>query len=70
VVPRDGAVWIWHLADEHFPEALESVDFCPGTPAILWELAALVFPTDERRPNSELRSGRTNSVRPDGIPCV
>ena len=28
VVLGDGAAWIWHLADEHFPAATQIVDLC------------------------------------------
>ena len=27
VVIGDGAAWIWNLADEHFPDATEIVDY-------------------------------------------
>jgi transposase len=32
VVIGDGAHWIWHLAAEHFPAALQVVDWYHATP--------------------------------------
>lgn len=44
VVIGDGAVWIWSLAQEHFPEALEIVDLYHARQH-LWDLAAQLFPS-------------------------
>jgi len=46
VVIGDGAVWIWNLADQHFPGALQIVDLFHARQH-LWELAAKLFPQDE-----------------------
>lgn len=43
----DGAVWIWNLADQHFPGALQIVDLYHARQH-LWELSAKLFPNDER----------------------
>jgi hypothetical protein len=43
----DGAVWIWNLADQHFPGAVQIVDLYHARQH-LWELSAKLFPNDER----------------------
>lgn len=43
----DGAVWIWNLAEQHFPGAIQIVDLYHARQHI-WELAAKLFPNDER----------------------
>ncbi len=43
MVIGDGAVWIWNLADQHFPGALQIVDLYPARQH-LYELAAQLFP--------------------------
>jgi len=52
VVLGDGAVWIWNLADQHSPGALQIVDLFDARQH-LWELAAKLFaqhePTRKRR---------------------
>ncbi|WP_321475465.1 ISKra4 family transposase [uncultured Paludibaculum sp.] len=47
VVLGDGAVWIWNLAEQHFPGAIQIVDLYHARQHI-WELAAKLFPNDER----------------------
>jgi hypothetical protein len=47
VVLGDGAVWIWNLADQHFPGAIQIVDLYHARQH-LWELSAKLFPNDER----------------------
>jgi hypothetical protein len=47
VVIGDGAVWIWNLADQHFPGAIQIVDLYHARQH-LWELSAKLFPNDER----------------------
>lgn len=47
VVLGDGAIWIWNLADQHFPGAIQIVDLYHARQHI-WELAAKLFPNDER----------------------
>jgi hypothetical protein len=47
VVLGDGAVWIWNLADQHFPGAVQIVDLYHARQHI-WELAAKLLPQDER----------------------
>jgi len=44
----DGASWIWNLSHEYFPGAVEIVDLYHAREH-LWELAAKVFPGDEKR---------------------
>jgi hypothetical protein len=47
VVLGDGAIWIWNLADLHFPGAIRIVDLYHARQHI-WELAAKLFASDER----------------------
>ena len=46
VVMGDGAEWIWHLADHHFPGALQIVDLFHARQH-LWELARALYPNDD-----------------------
>jgi hypothetical protein len=46
-VIADGAVWIWNLADQHFPGAIQIVDLFHARQH-LWELSAKLFPQDEK----------------------
>ncbi|MFN3326983.1 MAG: ISKra4 family transposase, partial [Bryobacteraceae bacterium] len=46
VVIGDGAVWIWNLADQHFPGAIQIVDLYHARQH-LWEVSAKLFPSDE-----------------------
>lgn len=48
VVLGDGAPWIWNIADEHFPGAIQIVDLYHAREH-LWELAAKIYPADEKR---------------------
>ena len=48
VVIGDGASWIWNLAHEYFPGAIEIVDLYHAREH-LWELAAKLFAQDEKR---------------------
>lgn len=45
IVIGDGAVWIWNLADRHFPGAVQIVDLYHARQH-LWDLAALLHPQD------------------------
>jgi len=47
VVIGDGAIWIWNLADQHFPGAIQIVDLFHARQH-LWELSAKLFPQDEK----------------------
>jgi Uncharacterised protein family (UPF0236) len=47
VVIGDGAVWIWHLADQHFPGAIQIVDLYHARQH-LFELAAQLFPQNHK----------------------
>jgi hypothetical protein len=47
VVLGDGAVWIWNLADQHFPSAIQIVDLYHARQH-LWELSAKLFPGDDK----------------------
>jgi hypothetical protein len=51
VVIGDGAEWIWNLAQQHFPGAVQIVDLFHARQH-LWELARLLFPTDAKRRNA------------------
>jgi hypothetical protein len=46
VVMGDGAEWIWNLADQHFPGAVQIVDLYHARQH-LWELARKLHPNDE-----------------------
>jgi hypothetical protein len=41
----DGAEWIWNLADQHFPGAMQIVDLYHARQH-LWELARKLHPND------------------------
>jgi hypothetical protein len=43
VVLGDGAVWIWNLANQHFPGAIQIVDLYHARQH-LWDLSAQLFP--------------------------
>jgi hypothetical protein len=42
VVLGDGAIWIWHLATEHFPQAVQIVDIWHAREHV-WKVARAVF---------------------------
>ena len=46
VVMGDGAGWIWNLAEQHFPGALQIVDLYHARQH-LWELARKLYPGDQ-----------------------
>ena len=48
VLLGDGAVWIWNLADQHFPGAIQIVDLYHARQH-LWELSAKLFPNQEQQ---------------------
>jgi hypothetical protein len=50
VVIGDGAEWIWNIAKDHFPGAVQIVDLFHARQH-LWELARLLFPNDIKRRN-------------------
>lgn len=50
VMMGDGAEWIWNVADEHFPGAIQIVDLYHARQH-LWELARKLHPNDEVRQN-------------------
>ena len=45
IVIADGAVWIWNLADQHLPGAVQIVDLYHARQH-LWDVAALLHPHD------------------------
>ena len=51
VVIGDGAEWIWNLAKQHFPGAIQIVDLFHARQH-LWDLARLLHPTDTKRRNA------------------
>lgn len=51
VIIGDGAEWIWNLADQHFPGALQIVDLFHARQH-LWDLARLLHPGDLKRQNA------------------
>src|SRR6202140_4505749 len=46
IVIGDGAVWIWNLADLHFPGAVQIVDLYHARQH-LWDVARKLYPNDE-----------------------
>jgi hypothetical protein len=48
VVLGDGAEWIWNLADQHFPGAIQIVDLFHARQH-LWEVARKLHPNDEAK---------------------
>ena len=46
VVIGDGAAWIWNLAEQHFPGAVQIVDLYHARQH-LWELVRKLYPNDE-----------------------
>ena len=64
----DGAAWIWNLAHEYFPGAIEIVDLYHAREH-LWELASKLYPADEklrrgwaRRMRKKLDAGRIEQL--------
>ena len=55
VVIGDGAEWIWNLAAEHFPGAIEIVDLYHARQH-LWELARRLHPEDEAQQRAWMRA--------------
>jgi hypothetical protein len=48
VVMGDGAEWIWNIADQHFPGAVQIVDLYHARQH-LWDLARKLYPNEEVR---------------------
>ena len=48
IVMGDGAIWIWNLADRHFPGAIQIVDLYHAREH-LWAVAALLFPNNSAK---------------------
>jgi hypothetical protein len=46
VVMGDGSHWIWNIADQHFPGAIQIVDLYHAREH-LWEIARKLYPADE-----------------------
>ena len=51
VIIGDGAEWIWNLAAQHFPGAVQIVDLYHARQH-LWDLARQLYPADEKRRNA------------------
>jgi hypothetical protein len=54
VVMGDGAEWIWNLADQHFPGAVQIVDLYHARQH-LWELVRRLHPNDEANQKAWMR---------------
>jgi hypothetical protein len=54
VVMGDGAEWIWHLAEQHFPGAVQIVDLYHARQH-LWELARRLHPNDPMNQNAWMK---------------
>ena len=68
VVLADGSIWIWNIADQHFPGAIQIVDIYHARQHI-WEIAAKLFPDDQKLKKSwvrklirKLNAGRIKSL--------
>lgn len=68
VVIGDGAPWIWNLSDEHFPGAVQVLDYYHAKEH-LCELAKALYPTDQQAKDhwlkpltQKLRQGRIHSI--------
>ena len=48
VIIADGAEWIWNIADQHFPGAIQIVDIFHARQH-LWDLARALFPNEETK---------------------
>lgn len=48
IILGDGSVWIWNIADQHFPGAIQIVDLYHAREH-LWGLATKLFPSDEKQ---------------------
>jgi hypothetical protein len=55
VVMGDGAEWIWNLADQHFPGAVQIVDLYHARQH-LWELARRLYPNDSAGQNAWIKA--------------
>jgi hypothetical protein len=51
VVMGDGAEWIWNLANQHLPGAVEIVDLFHARQHV-WDLARVLYPNDTKRRNA------------------
>ena len=51
VIIGDGAEWIWNLANQHFPGAIQIVDLFHAR-QYLWDLARLLHPNQAQRRNA------------------
>ena len=54
VVPGDGAEWIWNLARQHLPVAIQIVDLFHARQH-LWDLVRKLYPNDEREQKRWIR---------------
>jgi Uncharacterised protein family (UPF0236) len=68
VIIGDGAEWIWNIAEQHFPGAIQIVDLY-HTRQHLWELARALYPSQEAkqkrwmtRQQSKLDGGKIEKV--------
>lgn len=62
VVIGDGAEWIWNLAHQHFPGAVQIVDWYHARQH-LWEWARLLYPNDRKRQNAWIGLHRKRPVK-------
>ncbi len=62
VVIGDGAEWIWNLADQHFPGALQIVDLYHARQH-LWELARKLHPNDLARQKAWIKVHQKRPAR-------
>jgi hypothetical protein len=58
VVRGDGAEWIWNIAEEHFPGAIQIVDLYHARQH-LWELARQLYPQQEKQQKAWIKKHQT-----------
>jgi hypothetical protein len=68
VVIGDGAVWVWNLAELHFPQAIQIVDFYHAAERLGF-VGQLLYPKDElrrkawyRRMRKKLKKGKLSEI--------
>ena len=62
VVIGDGAEWIWNLADQHFPGAIQIVDLYHARQH-LWELARKLYPNDQAQQKAWMKVHQITPAR-------
>ena len=66
VVIGDGAEWIWHLAQQHFPGAIQIVDLYHARQH-LWDVARLLYPADAVKQKRWMKTHQKRLLDPGKI---